>query len=156
MMRKLLALAATSAVATVAFGATPALAACPGADGTVPGQPAKATAAGPFYVDDRDFADANDNGDAGGLWIYMESGVATGLQRGGDQLAFKEIKSRTGQDPAIPYHGAVVVPVANPTTGQPILTLFPQGVGGGSLSETAGSHDDCQQGTAAQRDNIVF
>ena len=35
------------------------------------------------YVDDRDFADIDDDGNAGGLWIYMETNGVAGLQRGG-------------------------------------------------------------------------
>lgn len=153
-MRKLLALAASAMVVTVAFGATPAQAQCPGNDGSLPGSGPRVVTAGPFYIDDRDFADADDDGDAGGLWIYMESTKKIGLQRGGDQIFFVVLRSN-GVDPDVPRVNPVVLPVKNPTTGQPV-TLFPQGLGGGSLAEEVGSYDDCLEDIAANRDNIVF
>lgn len=154
-MRKLLALATSAALTTVAVGAlfaSPAAAQCPGADGTVPGTAAKSVAVGPLYVDDRDFADVDDDGDAGGLWIYKESGKLANLQRGGDQIAFTVLKSK-GVNPAVPYQGPVTIPAPAPVGPK---TLFPSGIGGTDLATFAGSHDDCLQSTAANRDEIVF
>lgn len=153
-MRKLLALAASAAVVTVAFGSTPAQAQCPGNDGSLPGSGPRVVPVGPFYVDDRDYPDLDDDNDSGGIWIYMESGKKAGLQRGGDQIFFVLLKNN-GVNPTIPRVNPIVLPVNKPTDGKPV-TLFPNGIGGGSLAEEAGAHDDCLQDLPANRDNIVF
>lgn len=157
-MRKLLALAASAAVATVALGAMSASTAhadnCPAGDGTVPGTASRVITVGPFYIDDRDFADADDDDVAGGLWIYMESGKKAGLQRGGDQVVFTVLEAN-GVDPTVPYQGPVKTGVIRPDTNKELI-LFPNGIGGGSLAEEAGSHDDCFQDIKANRDVIVF
>jgi hypothetical protein len=146
-MRKLASLvgaALLAPVVVIAAGSQVAQAQCPGNDGTIPGTPDRVTAVGPIYIDDRDFADLDEDDDAGGLWIYLESNNVAGLQRGGDQAAFATLAG-AGVNPNIPYVG--------PTPVGP-LTLFPNGFGGGSLSETAGSHDDCVQSSTP--DTILF
>ena len=132
---------------TVAAGLTPAHAQCPAGDGTVPGSGSTVTAVGlkdstPYgtiYVDDRDYADADDDGNAGGIWLYIETNSVRALQRGGDQVAFSFVNPNV---PLIP--GTQVLP-PNPG-GAPV---FPNGVnvgplGGGSLAELAGGHDACK------------
>jgi hypothetical protein len=153
-MRKLASLVGAALLAPiviVAVGSNVAQAQCPGNDGTVPGTPARVTAVGPIYVDDRDFADADDDGDAGGLWLYLESNNQAGLQRGGDQVWFAVIAGVA--NPNLPYIPPTQVVPPNPATPNG-LTLFPSGFGGGSLSETAGGHDDCVQSSTP--DTILF
>ncbi|HEX9682200.1 MAG TPA: hypothetical protein VGA13_03905 [Acidimicrobiales bacterium] len=154
-MRKLTSLAALAVLApTAAIVATSgtAHAQCPENDGTIPGTGAKAYEAGPFYIDDRDVLDLDDDDDAGGLWIYMESNDVPDLQRGGDQIIFTMIAD-TGVDPEVPP----VEPI-QPVPDGP--TLFPNGFGGGSLADEAGSHDDCDESVDGnngyEADNIIF
>lgn len=161
-MRKLLATAASAALATALLGAattSPALAQCPGDDGTIPGTPDRTLPVGPFYVDDRDLQDLDDDGDAGGLWIYLESSAdankKTTLQRGGDNVIFVVLDD-AGAPNEVPRVNPIPTPVDDPTRPGEKLTLLRSGVGGGSLSETAGGHDDCVQDVARNRDTIVF
>lgn len=163
-MRKFLGIATIATVATVAFGASPALAGCPSGSGTVPGSPSKVTTVSAggttIYVDDRDYTDTGvgpdvEDGGNGGIWLYLESGKKVGLQRGGNQVPFVVLKSK-GVDPSLPYIKPVVTPLPHPTKPGEKLTLFPAGFGGGSIAQTAGSHDDCVRGKAAHRDMIIF
>lgn len=158
-MRKLLATAAAAALATVTVGvlaAAPASAehTCPGNDGTLPGEPARVTRVGPFYVDDRDYPNLDEDTDSGGIWLYYESGVRTNLQRGGDQIIFTVVQD-AGVNPRVPLVRKIEGP-KHPTTGAPIITLFPNDFGGGSISQAVGSHDDCIEGAKAIRDVILF
>lgn len=110
----------------------PASASCPTGDGTVPGRSASvttvgtgdATPYGTIYVDDRDWLDLDEDGDAQGLWIYVEANGTAGLQRGGGHVA-------AGVVPDVPRVDPIRVP-PNPG-GLPILpnglTLFPCGLG---------------------------
>ena len=149
---------------TAVAGITPAHAQCPAGDGTVPGSGSTVTAVGlkdsttfgTIYIDDRDFADADDDGNAGGLWVYIENNNTRGLQRGGDNVAFSFVNPNV---PLIP-----AVPVLPPRPGG--APVFPNGLsvgpfGGGSLAEAAGGHDDCktdQSGTTwtGKPDAILF
>jgi hypothetical protein len=107
-------------------------------DGTAPGTVAKTYAVGAggqtIYVDDRDYADADDDGVAGGIWVYLESNHVAGLQRGGDQAAVGKIPG------TVPYIPPTFVGVPGSVVG---VTLFPSGFGGGSISQAAGGHDPC-------------
>lgn len=130
--RRRLVLLATSALAAV-VGVAPASADCPQGDGTLPGSPSSVTAVGtgdatPYttiYVDDRDFADLDNDGNAQSVWLYLESNGTAGLQRGGDQVAMPLI-------PRVPWIAPIPVLPPNPG-GLPILpnglTLFPNGFG---------------------------
>ena len=120
----------SAAVLASLVAVVPASANCPSGDGTLPGSSASVTAVGtgdatPYrtiYVDDRDTLDVDDDGDAQGLWIYVESNGTAGLQRGGEHVAAGYVP-RPRIDP---------VPVLPPNPGGlPILpsglTLFPCG-----------------------------
>ena len=134
---------------TAVAGLTPAHAQCPAGDGSIPDSGSTVTPIGTgdstkyttIYVDDRDYPDLDEDNNAGGIWLYIESNDVAGLQRGGDQLPF------TFVNPNAPRVEPVPILPANPG-GAPVLpngfTLFPDGFGGGSLSEAAGSHDDCR------------
>jgi len=134
---------------TTVAGFTPAHADCPAGDGTVPGSASSVTAIGTkdstqyttIYIDDRDFQDLDEDNVAGGLWGYLESNTYRGLQRGGDQIVF------TFVNPNVPRVEPISVLPPNPG-GLPVfptgLTLLPNGLGGGSLAEAAGEHDDCK------------
>jgi hypothetical protein len=149
----------------VVAGGSPASAACPAGDGTIPGSGSTVTPVGTgdgtqyttIYVDDRDFADADGDGVSGGLWTYIETNSVAELQRGGDQLIFDFV------NPQIPRVDPIVV--LPPDASRPVrpegLTLLPNGLGGGSLAEAAGEHDDCttaQDGTpwTSTPDKIIF
>ena len=146
MLRKLgLALGAGAVtISTLGFGAAPASSAECVKDGSVPGGgPAVYTVGSgngtTFYVDDRDFADADEDGAAGGIWLYQEANSTAGLQRGGAQFVEAMIP---GSAPKI-----------NPTPVGP-FTLFPNGFGGTSWSETLGGKDPCNE--SATPDRIWF
>lgn len=125
---------ATCALAAV-VGVAPASAQCPAGDGSLPGSSDSVTTVGtgdatPYttiYVDDRDFADVDDDGNAGGLWIYIETNEVAGLQRGGEHVGWSYL-------PRVPQVAPIPVLPPNPG-GLPIfpngLTLFPNGFGGG-------------------------
>ena len=142
-MRRALLLVTICAVATL-IGAAPASAQCPDSDGTLPGSSDSVTRVGtgdatPYttvYVDDRDYADLDDDGTAGGLWIYIETNGMAGLQRGGGHVAF------SFADPEVP---AVVIPPQPPTIpGGPYWpSPIPITVGGWHLSEGLGFPDKC-------------
>jgi len=152
---------------TAIAGISPAHAACPAGDGTIPGSASSVTAVGTrdstqyttIYVDDRDLADADDDANFGGLWLYIESNSSRGLQRGGDQVTF------TFVNPNVPRVEPITVLPPNPG-GLPVLptglVLLPNGLGGGSLSEAAGFHDDCKtdantnQVWTGKPDSILF
>ncbi|MGQ0434039.1 MAG: hypothetical protein ACT452_16735 [Microthrixaceae bacterium] len=155
-MRKFLATAAAAVLATVVLGAAPASAdhMCPNNDGSLPNAPARSTKVGPVYVDDRDYPDLDEDNDSGGIWLYYESGVKPNLQRGGDQIIFTVVQD-AGVNPKVPVVKKIEGP-KSPTTGQPIITLFPNDFGGGSISQTVGSHDDCFEGVKSERDVILF
>ena len=149
--RLLLATCALAAVVTAA----PASASCPAGDGTVPGTSSSVTRVGtgdatPYttiYVDDRDFADSDDDGNAGGLWIYLETNEVAGLQRGGERIESPFL-------PQPPYVEPIPVLPPNPG-GLPILprgfTLFPDGLGGCSLGcNEIGPPDDCRTDESGQ------
>lgn len=137
---------------------------CPGNDGTLPGSSNSVIVLGQddgtngqtVFVDDRDFLDIDDDGDAGGLWLYLEDNSTSGLTRGGDQVIFRVA------NPDVPF--VAPIPVLPPDPNRPVrpegLTLFPSGIGGGSLAEAIGSHDDCKEfgglGQPATPDAILF
>lgn len=103
-----------------------------------------------LYLDDRDLLDLDEDAIAGGLWIYRQSNGVGGLQRGGDTPVFTIV------NPDVPFVSPIPIFSPNPG-GLPIfpnngLTLFPEGFGGGSASETAWQHDDCFQGS----DTLLF
>lgn len=145
-------------------GVPNASAQCPLNDGTIPGSSASVITIGPddgaafqtYFIDDRDFLDLNDNGDAGGLWLYAENNNTQGLTRGGDHVVFSVA------NPPVPFIPPIVV--LPPDPNRPVfpngITLFPNGIGGGTLSELVGEHDDCQQsgglGQPATSDAILF
>lgn len=151
---------------TAVAGISPANAACPAGDGSLPNSSSKVTRVGTggstqyttIYVDDRDYPDLDDDNNAGGIWLYIESNNAAGLQRGGDHVAF------TFVNPNVPR--IEPIPVLPPRPGgAPVFpngfTLLPNGFGGGSLSEAAGFHDDCktdESGTVwtGKADSILF
>ena len=87
-------MACTALFAIFTLSATPASADCDDSDGSVPGTSGSvmAVTAGPstFYVDDRDWFDLDDDGQAGGIWIYEESNGQDGLQRGGMNWALDD------------------------------------------------------------------
>ena len=124
--------ASVIAIAFVMLSADPA-SACSRTDGSVPGSDAStvtvAAADKAFYVDDRDYADLDDDGEAGGVWIYEESNGEPGLQRGGYTW---------WQDATQTTCGIYVEPiqVLPPDGSRPVLpnglTLFPNGFGGGT------------------------
>ena len=147
-------------------GISPAQAACPAGDGTLPNSGSKVTRVGTggstqyttIYVDDRDFLDLDDDNNSGGLWLYIESNSAAGLQRGGDQVVFNFV------NPNVPRINPIPVLPPRPG-GLPVfpngLTLLPNGFGGGSLSEAAGFHDDCKTDESGnvwtgKADSILF
>lgn len=113
---------------------------CPRGDGTVPGTSSSVTRVGtgdatPYttiYVDDREFTDLDGDDDAAGLWIYLESNGIAGLQRGARVHFIEEFI------PRIPRVEPIPILPPNPG-GLPVLprglTLFPNGFGGGSVSE---------------------
>ena len=144
MRRQRLLLTACALAATVMVA--PASAQCPAGDGTLPGSSSSVTAVGtgdatPYttiYVDDRDLADLDDDGNAQGIWIYIESNGERGLQRGRSHLVFDVA------DPDIPY---VALPGWPNLPGPPFLPhpccWPPAGVGGEPLSEVVNARDDC-------------
>lgn len=123
--------------AALMVSAPPASAACQ-FDGSVPGTSSKAytvlTPAGTLYIDDRDLADLDDDGQSNGVFVYLESNGQIGLQRDDRQAAFDHLPG--GNLPFV-YH-------FNPMPVGPV-TLFPNGytLGGESLSTTAGQTDPC-------------
>lgn len=129
MRRRRLLLTACALAATVMVA--PASAQCPSGDGTLPGSDSSVTAVGtgdatPYttvYVDDRDWADLDDDGNAQGIWIYIESNGEPGLQRGGQHVSASYL-------PTLPRIGPTQVVPPHPG-GLPILpngiTLFPGG-----------------------------
>ena len=131
-------------------GITPAHAACPAGDGSLPNSGSKVTRVGTggatqyttIYIDDRDVLDLDEDNNTGGLWLYIESNSTAGLQRGGDQVAF------TFVNPNVPRVNPITVVPAGGGVGLPApakdVVLFPNGFGGGSLSEAIGLHDDCK------------
>jgi hypothetical protein len=98
------------AILVPAFAAWPASAACE-ADGTIPGTAAKTytVSAGnlTFYIDDRDYADLDDDGVAGGIWIYLESNGVEGLQYSKYNGALMMIP---GSLPVVPESNVEIVP----------------------------------------------
>jgi hypothetical protein len=142
-------------------GGSPAHAACPGATGTVPGSGPTVTPVGlgdgtqygTIYIDDRDYVNQ------GEIWGYIETNTVADLQRGGDQLIFT-----FGVNPGVPAVPPTQVLPPNPG-GAPVLpnglTLFPKGLGGGSLAEAVGEHDSCTTDRTGAvwtgtPDNILF
>lgn len=111
-------------------------------DGSVPGTAAHTYSVSvggqTFYVDDRDYADADEDGTAGGIWLYYESNGIAGLQRGGSQVVLDKVPVM------MPYVGPVTVtlPGAGPVPPHTI-TLFANGFGGGSVADAAGETDPC-------------
>ena len=135
--------AAAVAVSTLAVGTTPASAECI-SDGTIPGAAGGAIAIGSgngtrFYIDDRDFADLDEDGKSQGIWVYQEANNTGNLERGGAQWIEAMIPGQ--------------VPRVNPIV-TPVVTLFPDGWGGGSVSEATGGVDPCVQ--SATPDRIWF
>lgn len=153
----------------VAGPATPALAAC-ATQGTLPGSAASTTAVGvdptrskPYqtiYIDDRDYLGLN-GPNSGGIWFYAESNNTSNLQRGGDEVVFKTLAAN-GVNPTVPYvpPQQVIPPDPNRPALKNGLTLFPSGLGGGSLAQLAGEHDPCTEfggpGQPAAPDTIIF
>ena len=151
----------SAAVLASLVAVAPASAECPTGDGTLPGSSASvttvgtgdATPYGTIYVDDRDWLDLDDDGDAQGLWIYVESNGTAGLQRGGRHVA-------AGYVPEVPRIDPIRVP-PNPG-GLPILpnglTLFPCGLGysgsrcsgGPGIHEWFLSRDPCRTDASGQ------
>lgn len=151
-----------AAVLASLVAVAPASAQCPTGDGTLPGSSASVTAVGtgdatPYgtiYADDRDALDLDDEGDAQGLWIYVESNGTAGLQRGGDHVA-------AGYVPRLPRIGPIPVVPPNPG-GLPILpnglTLFPcsaqlsgsRCAGGPGVREWALPEDQCRTDASGQ------
>jgi hypothetical protein len=124
---------------------------CGATGGTVPGTPAQATTVdlspvAIFYIDDRDFADADGDGVSQGIWIYMESNGQPGLQNG-------------GADPSgnIPVDVPHVDPLSidGPDPVGHVITLFPNGFGGGSLAEALGGVDPCND-ISGTHDTVIF
>jgi len=143
----LLGVAVLGASAVVITGGAPASASCPKGNGSIPTQPAKTTVipAGPktFYLDDRDYLDDDDeDGYAGGIWLYEESNGYGGLQRGGTQWILRDapVTLPLVEVPVIPFPGAGPLPKRD-------YDLFPNGIGGGSLANNGvlGFEDDCKQ-----------
>lgn len=139
---------------TAVAGMSPAKAECPAGEGTLPGSSNTVTPIGTddgtqyttVYVDDRDFTDSDDNSSvAGGLWLYVETNKTRGLQRGGDHVVFT---LHPALNPNVPRVEPIRVLPAGGGVGLPVpardVILFPNGIGGGSLSELAGFHDDCK------------
>lgn len=130
--------------------AGPAGAACE-FDGSIPGTAAKvytiATPVATFYVDDRDYLDLDDDNQAGGVWLYLESNGQAGLQRGTQHVAF--VVFEVGGEPLIP-----VIHHFDPTPVGPV-TLFPNGytVGGWGSRDDIGMGDPCG---ADGGDTILF
>ena len=143
-MRRFIAMLAAGAALAVPAGSN---AACE-FDGSAPGTVAKAYAVSAggqtIYVDDRDYADLDNDGVAGGIWIYYESNRVAGLQRGGDQVALGMIPG------TVPYIPPTFVGVPGTGIG---VTLFPSGFGGGSVASAAGAHDGCVE--SATPDTII-
>jgi hypothetical protein len=114
---------------------------CGATGGTVPGTPAQtitvdASPAGIFYIDDRDYADADGDGVSQGLWTYMESNSIGGLQNGGEQVVLAMLPVPVPHaDPV-----SIDVPTDPPTH---VITLFPDGFGGGDLAQAAGEAEVC-------------
>jgi hypothetical protein len=113
---------------------------CGATGGTVPGTPAQvitvdASPAGIFYIDDRDFADADGDGVSQGLWTYMESNGVGGLQNGGEEVALAALP--------VPVPHVDPVSVDGPDPVGHVITLFPNGLGGGDLAQAAGEADTC-------------
>jgi len=114
---------------------------CGATGGTVPGTPAQVqtvdlSPAGIFYIDDRDFADADGDGVSQGLWFYQESNGVGGLQNGGEQFVLSQLPI------AVPHADPVSVDVpTDPPTH--VITLFPDGFGGGDVAQAAGEADPC-------------
>lgn len=122
-------------------------------DGSIPGTPPRTYAfgAGPavVYVDDRDYADLNGNGVAGGIWIYLESNGVAGLQRGGVGVG-------DGVPVTVPYLPPhYVIP---PDPNRPVLKdgvlIFASGFGGGTVADVAGSYDPCVDSVLP--DTLIF
>jgi hypothetical protein len=135
------ALMATGGLVLVGTAAPTAFATeCGATGGTVPGTPAQAVTvdaspAAIFYIDDRDFADADGDGVSQGLWTYMESNGAGGLQVGGEQVVLSQLPV------AVPHVDPVSVDGPDPVGH--VITLFPSGLGGGNLAQAAGEADTC-------------
>lgn len=146
-LASLLGVAVMAATAVVIVGGSPASAACPAGNGTIPTTAAKAYSTPSvggkmFYIDDRDWTDTDDSdGHAGGFWIYEESNGFAGLQRGGDQWV---LASDPVNKIAVPYfeERKVTIPGAGPVPPTE-RTLFRGGFGGGNLAQSTGFHDDC-------------
>ena len=131
--------------------------ACSRTDGTVPGSsatvievPAGVTT---FYVDDRDYPDLDNDGEAGGIWIYEESNGESGLQRGGSGAWWEEHMPGTCELPLGP------TPVLEPDPNRPVLpngiVLFPHGFGGGAgCWSWYESYDPCAE--TANPDRLWF
>lgn len=141
-MRRLTPLVLLASAAAALLTASPATAQCE-FDGSVPGTAAKTyviSAGGQtIYVDDRDYADLDEDGTAGGIWLYLESNHIAGLQRGGSQVVLAMIPG------TVPYVGPVTVtlPGVGPVPPRTI-TLLPAGFGGGSVADTLGETDPCR------------
>jgi len=125
---------------------------CGATGGTVPGTPAQtlvvdASPAGIFYIDDRDFADADGDGVSQGLWLYMESNGNTGLQAGGEETALKALPV------SVPHLDPVSVDGPDPVGH--VITLFPSGFGGGDLAQAAGEADTCSD-PSGNFDSIIW
>jgi hypothetical protein len=140
-------------VAVAALMPLPALAQCE-FDGSVPGTAAKVYPVGAggqtIYVDDRDDADADDDGVAGGIWIYYESNKVGGLQRGGQQVALGLLPG------TVPYVSPTYILPPDPS--RPALKggvlAFPSGFGGGSIAAALGERDPCTD--SATPDTLLF
>jgi hypothetical protein len=146
--------AALASSSVIMLSATPAAFAtnCGATSGTVPGTPAQVTTidlspAAIFYIDDRDFADADGDGVAQGIWIYMESNGVSGLQEGG--------ADPTGNVPVgVPFVDPISIDVPTDPPSH-VITLFPDGFGGGSLAEALGGVDTCTD-PSGSHDTVIF
>lgn len=146
-----------AAISMVAVANAAPAGACSRTDGSVPGTSASAitVSAGPatFYVDDRDYADLDNDGEAGGIWIYEESNGLSGLQRGGSGAWWEEHVPGTCELPLGP------TPVLEPDPNRPVLpngiVLFPHGFGGGGgCWSWYESYDPCAE--TANPDRLWF
>jgi hypothetical protein len=126
---------------------------CGATSGTVPGTPAQvvtvdASPAAVFYIDDRDYLDLDGDGVGGGLWIYMESNGQPGLQEGGEEFALASVPV------GVPHIDPISVDGPDPVNH--VVTLFPNGFGGGgNLAEAAGDVETCYDPSGAY-DTIIF
>jgi hypothetical protein len=126
---------------------------CGATGGTVLGTPAQTitvdlSPAAILYIDDRDYADADGDGVNQGTWIYMESNNQPGLQNGGEHVVLSQLPV------SVPHLDPIVVDVpTDPPTH--VITLFPDGFGGGDVAQAAGEADPCNDPSGSY-DSILF